>query len=218
MLAGMATMVCAMALLAGCGGEVAGDDPVGLGPADADAGAGDVPITPRGVAAVALVHLPSDTTSRAATPESQEGGELQGAELRYRADADYDGDLVRVEVLGDPPANPEDLCQGADGCARSEDEDGVLVLVWDEIKLAADPGYVLLALVREDEMVLAYSSGPEVGGDPREEDRDISVEMLTELVEDPRLSLSTDQDVIDAGDRLDGWGIPDADDPATPTG
>ena len=210
--------VAAVSLLAGCGGEVAGDDPLGLGQAGASSGAGDVPITPRAVAAVALVHLPSDTTSRAATPESREGGELQGAELRYRADATYDGDFVRVEVLGDPPADPAVLCQGADGCARSEEEDGVLVLVWDNIELATDPGYVLLAMIRDDEMVLAYSSGQEVAGDPRDEEREISVEMLTELVEDPRLSLTTDQAVIDAGDRLDHWQDPNDDDPATPAG
>ncbi|SFH75121.1 hypothetical protein [Nocardioides psychrotolerans] len=68
-----------------------------------------------------------------------------------------------------------------------------------------DPGYVSVGLVRDDEVVVAGYSGPDIEGDPREADLPIPVSALEELVQDPRVSVTSDQEVVDAGEEVEDW-------------
>ncbi|HEY9393231.1 MAG TPA: hypothetical protein VIP58_03810, partial [Nocardioides sp.] len=80
--------------VSGCSGEAV------------DAGAAGDPgrITHRAVAAVALEHLPTDTSSRAASyTDESTPTEQVSVDLRYGTDGEYDGDLVNVVVSAQPP-------------------------------------------------------------------------------------------------------------------
>lgn len=182
--------------------------------ADTDAGTGDVPITQRAIAAVALDHLPDDTTSRSATSttEGEDGspkGSL-GADLRYGGDGETEGDLARVFVS---PEVEKDDCPDEiqDGCVEREVEAGTLVLRWQEEEPEEDPGYVAVSLRRDDATISASWSGDVITGDPREQDLRISISSMEDLVQDERLGLTTSQATIDAGEALDDWdgGEPD---------
>lgn len=197
-----------------CGDET-GRDPAGLGPAADGAGGGDVPITARAVAAVALVHLPEDTSSRQATYQTYvDAPGTMGADLRYGAGPAEDGDLVSVLVSPEVPRRP---CPRHGPCERREVDGGELVLTWQEFFPEEDPGYVSVRLVREDEVVSVGYSGPNIEGDPREQDLPIDVEVLEDVVLDPRLSVTTDQDVVDAGEKLGDWDGGEQADTSDPT-
>ena len=180
-------------LLAACGTESAATDE----PAD-------VPITSRAVAAVALEYVPEDTTRREATyTEPGKGRETVGADLRYHGDGEYDGDLVSVVVSSDLP---EEFCEPGDGrCVQREVDGGTLYLLWDEVVPEEDPGVVSVAMVRGDEMVLVGYGGVEIVGDPREQELPVPVETMERLAQDERLSLTTTQDVVDAGKAVTDW-------------
>lgn len=183
-----------------------GTDTGGLG--DRPAGdEGDVPITQAAIAAVAVDYLPPDPSSMKATyTDNTDRQGYLGADFRYGADGESDGDLVRVALS---PSRRGNICQGSEGCEPLPSDDGTeMYLAWDEVEPEEDPGYVAVVLRRadEDEDVVAYTSGESITGDPREQDLTVSVEALTALVQDERLSLTTTQDVVDAGEDLEGWG------------
>eukprot|EP01032_Pedospumella_encystans_P033289 gene33289-37611_t len=101
------TALLSLALLGGCGSGAPGSDPTGLGMPGPDAGSGDVPMTARGLAALAFVYLSDDTASRAAAYSTYEtpSGEV-GVDLRYGGGEGDDGDLVRVLVTPEPEEDP----------------------------------------------------------------------------------------------------------------
>lgn len=171
---------------------------------------GDVPITQRAIAAMALEHAPEDTSSREATytDRSDPKGAL-GADLRYPAGPTDDGDLLRVFLRPGPGPGPDDLC--GDGCATRDVDGGRLTLAWIEEEPEEDPGYVSVVMQRGDETVSVSWFGDTITGDPRKQDLDIPIETLEAIAEDPRISLTTSQAVVDAGADLDDWdgGEPD---------
>lgn len=188
-------------LLAGCGDE-------GV-PLDAE---GDVPITQRAIAAMTLEHAPEDTTSREASHTDRRDPEgALGADLRYGGDGEYDGDLLRVFLA--PRRDDENPCGDDDeGRCESRDVDGgTLTLAWDVVEPEEDPGYVSVVLQREDETVSVLWAGDTIEGDPREQELQIPIETLEEIVQDARISLTTSQAVVDAGEELEDWdgGEPD---------
>ena len=199
----LATSTIACLLLAGCGDETA---------ADPSGGDEAVPITQRAIAAVALEHLPNDTTAREATYTDEEDprGAL-GADLRYNGDGEYDGDLLRVFLT---PEDDYSCADGEylDGCEKRQVDGGSLFLVWQEEEPEEDPGILYVVLIKDDgESVRVGWSGDSILGDPREQDLGISVEEMEAIALDPRLSLNTTQDVVDLGEALDDWdgGEPD---------
>lgn len=204
----LATAVVMAALaLAGCGEDVgAGDTQL---PPESER----VPITQRAIAAVALEHLPTDTTSRSAAyaDQSDQKGAL-GADLRYGGDGEYDGDLVGVYLSpGTGPVSCEDS-DDDDLCVEMEADDGSpIVLSWDLVMPEEDPGIVLLTLARKAETVSVVYAGPEITGDPRKQKLPIPLDTLLDVLEDPRLRLQTTQAVVEAGEKLDKWegGEPD---------
>ncbi|WP_121252051.1 hypothetical protein [Nocardioides ferulae] len=189
-------LACAVALAAtACGDDTAGDLP---------AGGGDVPITSRAVAAVAFEHVPLTSDAGATWTGRDDTPGTVGADLRYDADGEYDGDLLSVVVApadGDAPACEPDDPQ----CEAREVDGGTLLLAWDEVAPEEDPGYVAVAMDRGDEVVSVLLAGDEITGDPREQDLRFSVETLEELAQDERLGLTTSQAVVDAGEELEDW-------------
>ncbi len=195
-----AAAVATSLVLTGCGTET----PVG-GAAD------DEPITPRAVAAVALDHLPGDTTHRGASyvDAASPRGSV-GAELRYGGGEGDDGDLVEVLVVP-LESVPEDTgCGNADHCVT---DDGVQVS-WEQEVPEEDPGLVHLSTRRDGARVSVMYAGPAITGDPREQELPISFADLMDVVRDPRLALRATDETLRAGEELDDWagGEPD---PAT---
>lgn len=181
----------------GTGAGGAADGPVG-------SGEGDVPITPRAVAAVTLDYVSEDTTRRGATyTDEDDPPGLLGADLRYAGDGESDGDLLEVTV---GPRSRGTPCSDYDsGCERLSVEGGTIYLVWAEEVPEEDPGLVYVVLQRADEEVAALTAGEVITGDPRELDLAVPVDRLVEIVQDQRLSLTTSQDVVDAGESLADW-------------
>ncbi|SDS54903.1 hypothetical protein SAMN04488570_2131 [Nocardioides scoriae] len=177
-------------VLAGCG------DGSGAG------GGGEQPLTSRAVAAVALDHLPEDTSSRRAAYVDRTDPEgYVGADLRYGGGEGDDGDLVRVAVTPDEPLRG---CDQVDvDCA--EPAEGV-VLVWEQEAPEEDPGYVAVMTERDGATVAALAAGPAITGDPREQaDLEPSVETLVRIVSDERLAPLASAATIAAGERLGRW-------------
>ncbi|WP_248582296.1 hypothetical protein [Nocardioides sp. InS609-2] len=168
-----------------------------------------VPITQRAIAAVALEHLPTDTTSRSAMYTHQRHPDgLLGADLRYNGDGEYDGDLVRVSV----GPRHEASCSEYSHCADLASPPGTTTtLVWQLEEPEEDPGIVLVVYRHDDEQVIAYSSGDTITKDPRQMQLQFPVDMITSVAQDPRLRLLTTQAVVDLGAALADWegGEPD---------
>lgn len=172
-------------------------------------------ITHRAVAAVALEHLPTDTSSRAASyTDESTPSEQVSVDLRYGADGEYDGDLVSVAVSAQPPA--EGTCRRELGqhCVDlpTEVKYAEMQLRWTEEEPEEDPGTVGIVMVRDGgETASIGYSGPTITGDPRTLDLPISVEKLVAVVEDPRLRYQATSSTLALGEELDDWegGEPD---------
>jgi hypothetical protein len=181
-----------------------GSDPGSSGPGVRD----DLPLTQRAIAAVALEHAPTDTTHRQATyTDRRDPPGALGADLRYDGGGEDDGGLLRV-FLTPETEKPEDLCEHADvygGCEVREVDGGRLVVQWFEAEPEEDPGGVAVTMIRADETVSAGWSGDTITGDPRDQDLRIPIDVLEAIVQDQRISLTTTQDVLDLGERLDDW-------------
>lgn len=176
--------------LAACGSTQAG----------AAGTAGEEPITPQAIAAVTLDHLPPDPTFlRRADRE----GTAVAAEIRYGSD--FDGDVVYVGVGESTEATPCDDDRNA-GCETSDLDVGTLYLAWEDVEPEEDPGIVEVLLRRDDgQDVSVVYAGDDITADPRTLDLSVTVEQMTDVVTDPRLGLTTSQDVIDAGEALEGF-------------
>ncbi len=201
---GAAVLTAVAVALAACGdasgtsaGDQPGETPVG----------GDLPITQRAIAAIALDHLPGDSSARYAQHTDQhspEGG--LGARLRYHADGEYDGDLVEVFLA---PEQPQTRCRVR--CERRAVEGGTLTYWWgpaipeNEIG-GPDPGGFGVTLRLDDQVVSASYYGVSITDDPRSMGIDITPEMLEAVVTDPRLRLTTSAAALEAGEALADWG------------
>ncbi|MEU4450121.1 hypothetical protein AB0F44_02265 [Nocardioides sp. NPDC023903] len=181
-----------------------------------DAGSDPGRITHRAVAAVALEHLPTDTSSRSASyTDESTPREQVSVDLRYGADGEYDGDLVNVAVSAQPPEEGE-ACRSELGqhCVDlpTEVKDAEMQLRWTEEEPEEDPGVVDIVLLREGgETASIGYAGPTITGDPRKLDMPIGVEKLVAVVEDPRLRYQATSSTLALGEELDDWegGEPD---------
>jgi hypothetical protein len=178
------------------------------------AGGGDVPITQRAIAAMALLHAPTDTTHRQASYTDRRDPEgALGADLRYRGDGESDGDLLRVFLApGHGPAKPcRELAASDGGCESRKVDGGTLTLSWGLEEPEEDPGYVGVVMQRDDEMLSVTWSGDAITGDPRKQHLFIPIDTMEAIAQDERISLTTSQAVVDAGEKLDDWkgGEPD---------
>lgn len=168
-----------------------------------------VPITQRAIAAVALDHLPADTTHRQAMYTHQRHPDgLLGADLRYHGDGEDDGDLVRVSI-GPRHDSP---CPEGYRCAALPSPPGTTTtLLWQLAVPEEDPGIVHVVHRHDDEQVSVLTSGEEITKDPRTMTLQFPVDVIAGLSQDPRLRLLTSQSVVDAGAALSDWsgGEPD---------
>jgi hypothetical protein len=183
-----------------------------------DAGGDPGRITHRAVAAVALEHLPTDTSGRAASYTSESTPPEQvSVDLRYGADGEYDGDLVSIAVSARSPQGGG-ACENDRGqrCVDLPTEVGSagLQLRWTEEAPEEDPGGVAVVLLRDSgETASIGYAGPAITGDPRELDLPIGVDTLVDVVEDPRLRYQATSETLALGEELDDWegGEPDPD-------
>ncbi len=176
-------VVMACVLLAGCG---EGDDPV----------AGDEPITPAAIAAIAQEHVDLEPSRIAESdvfaPEL--GDQSTAAWLQY---AD-----VSLTVVVAPSSNSPLVCAEPtffDECVADSVEGHDVTIAWQELEPEEDPGVVYLIDRRAREDVAVRVTGASITDDPRDLDLGVPLANLAALVADPRLSLTTSQPVIELG-------------------
>jgi hypothetical protein len=172
---------------------------------------GEIPTTQRAIAAIALDHLPTKTTTREATyTDNHDPKGALGADLRYAGDGESDGGLLRVFITPKVEKKP---CGGQtlDGCSIRSVEGGKLVLSWATEEPEEDPGFVDVTMIRDGQETQVSWSGDTIKGDPRKQHLTISITQLEAVAQDKRLALTTTQDAIDAGKALKKWkgGEPD---------
>jgi hypothetical protein len=172
---------------------------------------GDIPITQRAIAAIALEYLPAGTTTREATyTDNHDPKGALGADLRYAGDGEDDGGLLRVFITPKVEKKP---CadQASDGCTVRNVDGGKLVLSWATEEPEEDPGFVDVTMIREGQETQVSWSGDTIKGDPRAQHLRISITRLEAVAQDKRLGLTTSQEAIDAGKGLKEWkgGEPD---------
>lgn len=174
----------AAAVLSACGSETVSNkasDPESPSPTSSG------PLTVETVAAVADEHLDQDFTLDEASSQSDPERGV-AAQLRHGADGESDGALLAVSVAKPAVAEvpTDDQCTPLE----TEVEEARVCLTWEEETPEEDPGFVVVTLIRSDEVVTALTAGQPITGDPREmADLEVPVADLQELVEDPRLRL-----------------------------
>ncbi|MEI2712509.1 MAG: hypothetical protein V9G04_04225 [Nocardioides sp.] len=165
-----------------------------------------VPITSRAVAWVMLQHAPSDTDSRGAmwTDKWPTLRGVKGADFRYDARGDSDGDLLRAYVW--PRADEPYACSEYSTCVElAGPGETQVILGWQELEPEEDPGIVFVTAIHGTEASTAYYAGPSITKDPRKLDLPIPVETLVAIATDPRLRLQTTPDVVAAGETVAKW-------------
>lgn len=192
-----ATTLAGLLLLTGCGastGQAAPETTLG----------GHEPTTPQALAAVAVEYAgkPTSATRLGDVDEYDKGA--VGAELRYNAGGEYDGDVLAVAVgtgLTDGEIGCHDETRDAGTCVTV----GEGILTWEPHAPEEDPGTIVVVVAKGDTQVLVMQAGPVVDGDPRELDLPISVEDMFALAQDARVDRTTSQATLDAGAALDFW-------------
>ena len=81
--------------------------------------------------------------------------------------------------------------------------------MWEAETPEEDPGVVYLVVPKTRGVVLMFSSGPSITGDPRELDLAIDVADMLALATDRRVDVTTTDEAVDGGRDLDYWEGPD---------
>lgn len=185
--------VAAILLLSACGSE-----------AEAPTG-GAEPATPQSFAAIIADHLGEPDSASEPSEVDDFGRRAVGAEVRYHSDGEYDGDLVAVLAATDVDPALTDCDAAAndylEGCETTDEG----LLFWEGETPEEDPGVVYVAVQKGATTVLAFHTGPVVDADPRELEAEVSVADLFDLVNDPRLDVTTSTSAVEAGAELDYW-------------
>ena len=174
-------------LLAGCG---RGDGPV----------VGDEPITPVAIAAVALEHVHLGDPERIAETgmlTRELGVEAPDAWLNYSD--------VTLTVFVAPTMDSPMVCVQPtffDECVDDSVDGHDVMIAWRELEPEEDPGVVYVIDRRDGEDVGVKVSGASIIDDPQDLDLGVPLADLAALVTDPRLSLTTSQEVVDLGEDV----------------
>lgn len=177
-------VVTACVLLAGCG---RGDGPV----------AGDEPITPAAIAAIAQEHVDLGKPKRIAESgvfTREIGAESPAAWIEY---AD-----VSLDVVVAPTSDSPLVCAVPtffDECVDASLDGHDVTIAWQDLEPEEDPGVVYVIDRRPEEDVVVALSGPSITDDPRILDLGVRLADLAALVTDARLSLTTSPSVVDLG-------------------
>jgi hypothetical protein len=184
-------------LLAGC---VGGDG----------SGAGDEPITPAAIAAIAQDHV--DLEPRRITQwdvfTRELGVDSPGAWLQYAE--------LSLHLVVAPTSDSPLVCAVPtffDACVDESIDGHDVTIAWQELEPEEDPGVVYVIDRRQGEDVAVGVSGAAVTEDPRDLDLGVPLADLAAMVTDPRLSLTTSQAVVDLGtgvaiERPEGYVTP----------
>ena len=78
-----------------------------------------------------------------------------------------------------------------------------MTIAWQDLEPEEDPGVVYVIDRRDGEDVAVQVIGASITDDPRDLDLGVPLEDLAALVTDPRLSLTTSQEVVDLGDSVE---------------
>lgn len=167
--------------------------------------AGDVPVTAGALAYVAAGYTGTPDIANVAPFDWFEafGGDAVAVDLRYHQ-TKYDfGDSVAVTVGTLKVAELLD-CDASVGLytqACEETPDGTLR--WNLYDPEEDPGAVFVLVPKSDgRTVLVSSSGPHLTADPRTVDLPVTVDTLFDIAHDPRIDVTTSQEVVDRGAAL----------------
>lgn len=90
-----------------------------------------------------------------------------------------------------------------DECVDDSVDGHDVTIAWQELEPEEDPGVVYLIDRRDGEDVAVQVIGASVTSDPRNLDLGPPLEDLAALATDPRLSLTTSQEVVDLGDAIE---------------
>lgn len=167
---------------------------------------GDVPTTPRALAAVAVEYAGTPASATREEDAAEEfAGRAVGAELRYGSDGEYDGDLLAIAVGEglDPGLNDCDSEATAYLAGCVETDRGVLL--WEAEAPEEDPGVVYVVVEKGESEALLFYAGPSITGDPRDLDLPLSVETLFDIAGDPRVDVTTSQEAVESGEELPYW-------------
>ncbi len=172
-------------LLAACGGA---DD------------VGAEPITPGAIVAVTEDVL--DRPARDVAPwgvfTRELGRESPGAQMSFGR--------LSVAVVVAPTTDSPLVCADPsffDECVQQEYDGREVTIAWQELEPEEDPGILYVIDRREGEDVAVQLSGPSIDGDPRDLDLGIGLGELAAVATDPRLGLTTTQEVVDEGAEVD---------------
>lgn len=188
--------------LVGCGTQSGSstdqltDEPVG----------GDVPTTPRALAAVAVEYTGTPSRADAEEDAAEEfSTDGIGTELQFGSTGEYDGDSLTVAVGRGLDASLTD-CQSSTnaylaGCVETDRG----VLLWVDEEPEEDPGLLYVIAEKGESAALLLYAGPKITGDPRELDLPIPVETLFDIADDPRVDVTTSQEAVESGDELPYW-------------
>lgn len=171
----------------------------GCGDADEPADDSREPVTPQALAVVAA--------ERAGVPSHASGSSEAagtGAELRYRADGEYDGDLLAVGVATGDVSEEIPEC-GPDSPVTCVDLGDETTLYYDLVDPEEDPGYVSVVTTKGDATVLVHAAGETITADPRTLDLRWSVDDLVAIAQDPRVDVTTTPETVAAGEELSWW-------------
>lgn len=161
------------------------------------------PATSR-AAAVALDHLPTDTTTRRPwDPSSAPDRGDVGAELSYlsgQVAVTVVRHLTRERLTCDAVLRTHDDCTEVDG----------VVLAWQDEEPEEDPGVVYAARLTGMSLVTVSYAGSQVSGNPSATELELGAAPVTgadlvAVAADPRLEFTMSGDVLRAGEELTGW-------------
>jgi hypothetical protein len=189
----------------------------GLASCSADGGpvVGDEPITSEAIAAVMMEHvdlqpvavhpypaLSSRTRAPYAPwPESAEGAVIYFAGVAE--DVDRVGERISISAIVQPAPDTAP-CEDITLSSVEASVDGHEVsIAWQDREPEEDPGIVHVIDRADGEEVDLLLMGPYITDDPRELDLGVPLGDLAALVTDPRLSVTTSQEVVDLGSSVE---------------
>lgn len=174
---------------------------------------GDEPITTEAIAAIMVEHIdlePLEThpfpalTNRKKSPYAPWPELAEGAVIHFGGLPEgvvvVAGDHVSIRLIVQPPPHTPTPCES---CVEDSFGGHDVIISWRDQEPEEDPGFVTLLDRRDGEEVTLVLLGPYITDDPRDLDLGVPLEDLAALVTDPRLSLTTSQEVVDLGDSVE---------------
>lgn len=165
----------------------------------------DPSITPGALAYVAADHAGTPDTAGTEPFDWFDAfdDDAVAVELRYHPTTNDPGDGLTVTLgrLDVPELTDCDATVGLYTQACEETDGGTLR--WNLDDPEEDPGGVFVLVPKSDgQTVMVTFNGPRLHRDPRTVDLPVSVETLFDIAHDPRIDVTTTQDVVDRGAEL----------------